>query len=132
MDGYPPARSIPNADGIQRYTLISVDRPYDIAGFNLLLWRYRDDRQDLNLSYIPAIRRVRRMSPANRSNAVAGSALCIDDGNGYDGKVQAFEWKLLRKQEALVPYIDESPMPLERTRRGEWASTKQQKILFIP
>lgn len=123
MDGFPGARSVPNPDGIQRYTLISVDRPYDIAGFNLLLWRYRDERQDLNLSYIPAIRRVRRMSPANRSDAFVGSDFCIDDPNGYDGKICMFEWKVLRKQEALVPYKSKDPERLVQTKREEWQTT---------
>jgi hypothetical protein len=123
MDGYPPARSIPNKDLIQRYTLISVDRPYDIAGFNLLLWRYRDERQDMNLSYIPAIRRARRMSPANRSDAFVGSDFCIDDPNGYDGKICMFDWKVLRKQEALVPYKSKDPERLVQTKRGEWQTT---------
>jgi hypothetical protein len=123
MDGYPPARSISNPDGIQRYTLISVDRPYDIAGFNLLLWRYRDDRQDLNLSYIPAIRRVRRMSPANRSDAFVGSDFCIDDPNGYDGKICMFEWKVLRTQDALLPCKSREPERLVRTKRGAWQTT---------
>jgi hypothetical protein len=123
MDGYPKARSIPNPDGIQRYTLISVDRPYDIAGLNLLLWRYKDERQDLNLSYIPAIRRVRRMSPANRSDAFVGSDFCIDDPNGYDGKVCVFEWKVVRKQEALIPYKSKDPERLMQTKRGAWQTT---------
>lgn len=123
MDGYPGVRSLANPDGIERYTLISVDRPYDIAGFNLLLWRYRDERQDLNLSYIPAIRRVRRMSPANRSDAFVGSDFCIDDPNGYDGKICMFDWKVLRKQEALVPYKSRKPEMLTETKRNEWQTT---------
>ena len=124
MDGYPPARSLDNSDGIQRYTLISVDRPYDISGFSLLLWRYRDQRQDMNLSYIPAIRRVRRMSPANRSDAFVGSDFCIDDPNGYDGKICTFDWRVLRKQEALIPYKSKAPERLVQNKRGEWVTTE--------
>ncbi len=124
MDGYPPARSLDNSDGIQRYTLISVDRPYDISGFSLLLWRYRDQRQDMNLSYIPAIRRVRRMSPANRSDAFVGSDFCIDDPNGYDGKICTFDWRVLRKQEALIPYKSKAPERLVQNNRGEWVTTE--------
>ncbi len=35
------------------------------------------------------------MSAANRSDAFIGSDEC-DDVNGYDGKVPAFDWKLIR------------------------------------
>ena len=117
---------MPNPDDMQRYVLIPVTEPYDIAGFNLLLWRYRDERQDVNLAYIPAIRRIRRMSPANRSDSFVGSDFCIDDPWGYDGKVLMFEWKFLRKQEALVAYQSVDPeLIVLGKRKGEWQTTQE-------
>jgi hypothetical protein len=131
LQGWPGVEKLKNRENFEKLGLTIVTEPVDLKGASSMTWRYMDPgKEDSTFAYMPMTRRVRQISPANRSNAVAGSDLCIDDGNGYDGKVQAFEWKLLRKQEALVPYIDESPMPLERTRRGEWASTKQQKILI--
>jgi len=131
LQGWPGVEKLKNREDFEKLGLTIVNEPVDLKGASSMTWRYmHPGREDSTFAYVPMTRRVRQMSPANRSNALAGSDLCIDDGNGYDGKVQAFEWKLLRKQEALVPYIAESPMPLERTRRGEWASTKQQKILI--
>ena len=131
LQGWPGVEKLKNREEFEKLGLTIVTEPVDLKGASSMTWRYmHPGREDSTFAYVPMTRRVRQMSPANRSNALAGSDLCIDDGNGYDGKVQAFEWKLLRKQEALVPYIDESPMPMERTRRGEWASTKQQKILI--
>ena len=131
LQGWPGVEKLKNRENFEKLGLTIVNEPVDLKGASSMTWRYmHPGKEDSTFAYVPMTRRVRQMSPANRSNALAGSDLCIDDGNGYDGKVQAFEWKLLGKQEALVPYIAESPMPLERTRRGEWASTKQQKILI--
>ena len=131
LQGWPGVERLKNPEDFEKLGLTVVTEPVDLKGASSMTWRFmHPGKEDSTFAYVPMTRRVRQLSPANRSNAVAGSDLCIDDGNGYDGKVQAFEWKLLRKQEALVPYIDESPMPMERTRRGEWASTNQQKILI--
>jgi hypothetical protein len=93
-----------------------------------MTWRYRDpNKQDNSFAYSPMIRRVRRMSAANRSDAFMGSDLAVDDANGYDGKVSAFTWKILRKQEALIPILDVEPQRIVRNEFGEWETTKQIK-----
>mgnify|MGYP005831273375 FL=1 len=127
MSGNPQAKDRSNTEGILRYTIIAVIKPYDVAGFAMMLWRYQDDRQDMNLSYLPAIRRVRRMSPANRSDSFVGSDFCIDDPYGYDGKVTAFSWKMLRKQEALVPFVSPDPEKIQLNAQGEW-ETRMPRI----
>ena len=130
MDGYPGAKSLANPEGVLRYTIISVTKPYDVAGFALLLWRYRDDRQDLNLAYLPAIRRVRRMSPANRSDSFVGSDFCIDDPYGYDGKITAFTWKFIRTQEALLPFVSPDPVRVAKNSQGEWTTYAEKGIVY--
>jgi hypothetical protein len=110
--GHPEAKDIPNPDGFERQNIITVLEPYDIAGTSVMLWRYLDDRRDNNYSYVPAIRRIRRMSPASRSDAFLGSDFTLDDTASYDGKVPDFEWKLVSTQEALIPDVDEKPQLL--------------------
>ncbi len=112
-----------NSDRIEKFSIVQVLAPYDIAGTNILTWRYLDDRQDLSYGFVPAIRRVRRMSPANRSDAFIGTDMCVDDGYGYDGKISAVEWAPVKRTTAVVPFLDENPQPLAQTKRGEWAST---------
>ena len=46
LDGYPPIRGEPNPDNIEIYSIIRVVAPFDIAGTNVLTWRYRDSRPD--------------------------------------------------------------------------------------
>src|SRR5206468_3444871 len=46
-------------------------------------------------------RRVRAVSPANRSDGFLGSDLSQDDGFFFDGKPEDFEWKVVGHKEAL-------------------------------
>ncbi len=127
MVGFPDARKEKNGNGIEQYSIVRVVSPYDIAGTNVMTWRYFDNRQDMTFGYVPAIRRVRRMSPANRSDAFIGTDMCIDDAYGFAGKVSSVEWKPTKTKTALVPFLDEQPQALVRNERGEWMSTSSIK-----
>jgi hypothetical protein len=50
---------------------------------------------------VPALRRVRAVSPANRSDGFLGSDLSQDDGNFFDAKPEDFEWKTVGLKEGL-------------------------------
>jgi len=131
MVGWPGALELPNPQGIEKYSLLLVTGPFDVAGTAILLWRYlAPEKQDSTFGYIPAIRRVRRMSPSNRSDAFVGSDATVDDANGYDGKITDFQWKLLKKQEGLVPWLDSKPTRITKNEKGEWKTTKDIKRLI--
>jgi hypothetical protein len=117
--GCPQVRKYPNPKDMQRYSLVSIRRPYDMAGTASMNWRYLSAKQDVSYAYVPAIRRVRRTSPANRSDGMFGSDFTADDILAYDGKVPAFEWRLVGKQEALVPFVSEKILRCERIEKGE-------------
>jgi uncharacterized protein DUF1329 len=51
--------------------------------------------------YVPALRRVRAVSPANRSDGFLGSDMSQDDGPFFDGKPEDFTWKLVGESEVL-------------------------------
>jgi hypothetical protein len=122
LDGYPPAREEDNPEQVEMHSLIIALAPYDIRGTNILLWRYRNDRLDSTFAYVPAIRRVRRMSPANRSDSFLGSDFCVDDAWGYGGKIATFNWKLIEKKDQLVPFIAGPTIKLIKNDAGEWVS----------
>jgi len=63
------------------------------------------------------------MSPGNRSDCLFGSDMSVDDAACYDGKVTAMELKLLRKQDALLPFNFEDPGLLVKNEYGEWESS---------
>ncbi len=127
LDGYPPHEGKKNKEGYERFALIRVLAPFDIKGTNILLMRYRGAKMDTTLAYVPAIRRVRRMSPANRSDAFIGSDCCVDDAWCFDGKVVAFDWELGGKQTALFPFLDTKVQMLEKNKHGGWSTSKSIK-----
>ncbi len=76
--------------------------PADLQGTAALSWRYKDPtKRDANWAYVPSLRRVRAVSPANRSDGFLGSDLSQDDGNFFDGKPEDFTWKLVGHHDAL-------------------------------
>jgi hypothetical protein len=80
-----------------------VTTPADLNGTASLVWRFRDpDKEDEAWTYVPALRRVRKISPTNRSDGFLGSDLSQDDGSFFDGKPEAFEWKLLGERDGFV------------------------------
>lgn len=129
MDGWPGARERGNPHKIEKYATLFVRSPHDARGLAVMLWRYLDPKQyDNTFVYVPALRKVRRVSPANRSNAI-GSDLTADDANGFDGKISTFEWKLVGQKEAIVPWHDENPMPIVQNDEGGWETAKTMKTV---
>ena len=121
MEGHPGVADLENSKRIEKYMLSVVRSPFDIAGTAVLLWRFLDPKkEDVNYGYLPAIRRTRRMDPANRSDASLGTDFAQDDLNGYDGKIPGFTWKFIRKQDAIMPWADADPARIVLNRDGAW------------
>ncbi len=94
----PPA----NPENLLWQFLALTLNPTDLQGTAALSWRYKDPgKRDANWAYVPTLRRVRAVSPANRSDGFLGSDLSQDDGNFFDGKPEDFTWKLVGHREAL-------------------------------
>jgi hypothetical protein len=73
-----------------------VKEPADVNGIVNLNWRFREgDKQDQAWTYVPALRRVRPINPANRSDGLLGSDISLDDGPYFDGKPEDFTFKLV-------------------------------------
>lgn len=131
LDGYPAAQEESNPENVEMHSLIIALAPFDIKGTNILLWRYRDAKLDSTFAYVPAIRRVRRMSPANRSDAFLGTDFCVDDAWGYGGKINAFNWKLIEKKDQFLPVYPGKPLKLVKNDVGEWATVNEgQNITY--
>jgi hypothetical protein len=130
MDGNPKYVARDNPDGVEKYTLFVARSPYDIAGAAVMTWRYLDPgKQDNTFTFLPAIRRVRRMSSGNRSDAMFGSDCAVDDAAGFDGKVTSMEWRFLRKQEALIPFPSETPARAVKGEEGVWNSSEDIEVM---
>jgi len=128
MDGNPKSVTEPNPDGMIKYQIARVTSPYDIAGTAIMTWRYQNPKKEDNtFGYVPAIRRVRRMSPGNRSDALFGSDFSVDDTSCFDGKVTSMDWSLVGKREAVLPFAECGSGRIVRNDEGEWETTEGVK-----
>lgn len=94
-----------------------VQEPFDLKGFGNLIVRYCDStKQDDNFSYIPAMRRVRRLSSAQKFDAFVGCDVTLGDFRQLDVPTALGKYKLLAKK----------PM-LAMMHSGNWTKTKQTK-----
>jgi len=100
-----PMPTIPNPDGVAVKEIQGISYPEDIAGLALLTVRYQaSSKGDDGWMYIPTIRRVRRISVAQRGDTFGGTDFTWDDYRGFSGKVSDYNWTLLGKKEMYVAY----------------------------
>ncbi|MCK6553297.1 DUF1329 domain-containing protein [Candidatus Binatia bacterium] len=101
-DGQAPRYRRDNPMNLQSQFLGVSLKPADLQGTASLTWRYRDAaKRDSVWAFVPALRRVRAVSPANRSDGFLGSDISGDDGFFFDGKPEDFDWKLVGRRDAL-------------------------------
>ena len=98
-----PKPELPNPDKVRgKSSLHPILEPFDLKGVGLTSIRYLDaDRQDDTWLYLPSLRRVRRLSSAQRSDALFGQDTDVDSYGGYAGQVPWFTWKFLGEKEVL-------------------------------
>jgi len=89
---------------------VTVDAPFDARGIMLLSYRYKstdgpkkDAKNDDTWVYVPTLRRVRRISSAQRTDAVAGTDFTFDDLFSFAGIVPQYEWTCLGERQVLAP-----------------------------
>ena len=123
-DGQAEKYRRPNPNNLQSQFLGVATYPTDLDGTASLTWRYRDpSKRDSVWAFVPALRRVRAVSPANRSDGYLGSDISGDDGFFFDGKPQDFDWKLVGKREALRvvdPASVSGPITVNPAPGGGW------------
>ncbi|MCK6555644.1 outer membrane lipoprotein-sorting protein [Candidatus Binatia bacterium] len=101
-DGQDADRRVPNPNNFSQQFVTMALAPADLNGTATLTWRYRDaHKRDAVWVYVPALRRVRAVSPANRSDGFLGSDMSQDDGPFFDGKPEDFVWALAGEADTL-------------------------------
>jgi hypothetical protein len=91
-----------NPDNLLFQLLAATASPADLQGTAALSYRFKDPtKRDLSWAYVPALRRVRAVSPANRSDGFLGSDQSQDDGFFFDGKPEDFVWKIVGRREQM-------------------------------
>jgi hypothetical protein len=89
---------------------IEVLAPFDARGILGLGYRYlsadgplAEARRDDVWVYVPWLRRVRRLSASQRTDAIAGTDMTPDDAGGFSGIVPQFQWAYVGEQDVLAP-----------------------------
>jgi len=105
---------LPNSENVRaKQSLHPILEPFDLKGVGLTGIRYLDpDRQDDTWLYLPTLRRVRRLSSAQRSDALFGQDTDVDSYGGYAGQISWFEWKFLGEKKMLGTFHAEK-FPVE-------------------
>jgi hypothetical protein len=101
-----PKPEIPNKEGFQyKETLHPLIEPFDLKGVGFTYYRYLDPaKQDDSWLYLPSLRRVRRLSTAQRSDALFGQDTDQDSYGGYAGQIAWMDWKLLGVKDTLAAF----------------------------
>jgi hypothetical protein len=89
---------------------VEVLAPFDAKGIALINYRYKSSdgprasaRNDDTWVYVPTLRRVRRISTAQRTDAVSGTDFTFDDFSGFFGIPPQYEWKCLGRMDLIAP-----------------------------
>jgi len=101
-----PKPELPNPERIRYKELTGpILAPLDLKGAGQLNYRFLDlDKQDRTWLYLPALRRVRRLSSAQRSDSVFGQDTDVDSYMGYAGNIAWMTWRYLGKKTMLGSY----------------------------
>ena len=84
--------------------------PQDARGIMTLNYAYKEEDGPLDKAknqdtwvWIPDLRRVRRISTAQRTDSVAGTDFTVDDLRSFNGVVPQYEWTCLGEQRVIAP-----------------------------
>jgi len=114
---------VPNSEGYHyKETLHPLIEPYDLKGVGFTYYRYLEpSKQDDSWLYLPSLRRVRRLSTAQRSDALFGQDTDQDSYAGYAGSIAWMTWKLLGEQEVLAAFHTRSFPAKWAQGAADWA-----------
>jgi Protein of unknown function (DUF1329) len=130
---------------------VEVDAPFDARGILLITYRYKDSelpkgktKNDDTWVYVPTLRRVRRISSAQRTDAVSGTDFTFDDLRSFDGIVPQYQWECLGQDVPILaamntrvegyPYSrDHNFGPYGLSHADDrWELRKAYRIRFVP
>ena len=115
-----PERPNPNGYRAQQ-GLYPILEPFDLKGVGGLGNRYIDPaKQDDSWLYLPSLRRVRRLSTAQRSDALFGQDTDQDSFYGYSGHVAWMDFRYLGERDVIGVYHGAN-YPARWDAKTDWA-----------
>jgi len=131
-----PKGEIQNPRKYKHSTRLLPTYPFDLYGMATLYYRHLDGRPDSVYAYVNAIRRVKRLSGANRSDPQMGSDQTMDDAGGFNGHIESMTWSFIDEKIMLRPtwYRDAKEIRKLKTNKigaFEWESTDCTKMGYM-
>ena len=108
-----PIPSIPGFEDIYEKGSILALYPYDLKGYAAVRTRYKDSgAEDSFISYVPSMRRIRRLAGSNTQDPLVGSDLTWEDWKGYWSKISTHpaDFELLGEAVVLCPSFNPKPI----------------------
>jgi hypothetical protein len=117
-----PKPEKPNPNGYRaQQGLYPILEPFDLKGVGALGNRYVDSsKQDDSWLYLPSLRRVRRLSTAQRSDALFGQDTDVDSYYGYAGHIAWMDWKYLGEKDVIGAFHAKH-YPVKWNEKVDWA-----------
>lgn len=110
-----------------------VQWPFDLKGFGNLIIRYNDQtKQDDNYAFIPAMRRVRRLSTAQKFDAFVGCDCSAGDLRQLNVPAATWKFKLIDKKPRLCMMHSDSWSVTKGDPQVLPPFTVGQKFLRVP
>lgn len=99
-----PSGPADNPDELNWKEVMFGVAPYDVVGVSTMTWYHQDPSKWQSIwSFVPVVRRIRRLTAANQSDGMFGSAAARNDPNVFIGNPAYFNWKLIGEQDLLAP-----------------------------
>ncbi len=129
---------------------VDVNAPPEYRGTTLLSFVYKDSMgapfEAAGVDtwvYVPVLRRVRRFSGAQRTDAIAGTDFAVEDANSFSGVIPEFDWECMGEQSLLAPINSNvKGYPYEKDHdfgpyglsfaNDRWEIRDTVKVRFIP
>jgi len=129
---------------------VDVTAPFDARGIMLMSYRYKsadkpraDAKNDDTWVYVPTLRRVRRISSAQRTDSISGTDFTFDDLRSFAGIPPQYEWQCLGEMDLLAPSNTKvKAYPYDRDHNfgpyglsfadDRWEMRHALKVRFIP
>ena len=129
-----PKPEKPNPNGYRaQQGLYPILEPFDLKGVGALGNRYiESSKQDDSWLYLPSLRRVRRLSTAQRSDALFGQDTDVDSYYGYAGHIAWMDWKYLGDKE-VIGAMHAKNYPVKWGEKVDWAfdDTWEKRKVYV-
>ncbi len=117
-----PTPTIPGFKDVYEKGSIVGLYPYDLKGFAAIRTRYRDPNvEDSFITYIPSLRRIRRLAGSNTQDPLVGSDVTWEDWKGFWSKIAVHpaDYELLGEEIVLCPSFNPKPIKFS-VKYGGW------------